>query len=191
MMDNLSTEKTDRELQKNKARFILNQGAFMGLALAGVFWFTQVTGLETSFLNNVLTWLVYIGFIHISMVRYRQNYLGGLLGYGQGVWLGTRMGMLAGIILGAWMFLYMKVINPGYTDELIVQMQESYLSMGMSENEVAQMEDLFSLVANPALMITSGVFGAGFTALLFSLIIAIFQRRRPQDPFSNAMKNIE
>lgn len=190
-MDDLSTEKTDRELQRNKARFILNQGAFMGLALAGVFWFLQMTGLETSFLDSVLNWLVYIGFIHISMVRYRQNFMGGSLEYGQGVWLGTRMGMLAGIVLGAWMFLYMKVINPGYTDELILQMQEAYLAMGMSENEVAQMEDIFSLVANPALMILSGILGSGFTGLLLSLIIAIFQRRRPQDPFSNAMKNIE
>lgn len=190
-MDDLSTEKADRELKKSKARFILNQGAFMGLALAGAFWFLQITGLEKSFLNNVLTWLIYIGFIHISMVRYRQNFLGGSLFYGQGVWLGTRIGMLAGVVLGGWMFLYMKVINPGYTDDLIVQMQETYLAMGMSENEVARMEDTLTLVANPVLMILSGILGAGFTGLLFSLIIAIFQRRRPQDPFSNAMKNIE
>ncbi|WP_291857845.1 DUF4199 domain-containing protein [Marinilabilia sp.] len=190
-MDDLSTENTHKDIQKQKARFVLNQGTFMGLALSAVFLILQLTGLETSFFNNVLTWLVYIGFIHVSMVRYRQNLQEGWLGYGQGVWLGTRMGMLAGIISGAWMFLYMKVINPAYTDELIVQMQEAYLAMGMSENEVARMEDMFALVANPVLMIFSGIFGVGFTSLLFSLVIAIFQRRRPQDPFSNAMKTIE
>lgn len=190
-MDDLSTENTDRNIKRQKARFVLNQGTFMGLALAGVFLILQLTGLETSFLNNLLTWLVYIGFIHISMVRYRQSLQEGWLSYGQGVWLGTRMGMLAGIIMGAWMFLYMKVINPAYTDELIIQMQETYLAMGMSETEVARMEDMFAMVANPVLMILSGIFGVGFTSLLFSLIIAIFQRRKPKDPFSNAMKTIE
>jgi hypothetical protein len=187
-MSDLSTEeKSERSL---KARFVLNQGTFMGLALAAVFFFTHLVGMMDSFLHNVLTWLVYIGFIHVSMVRYRQNFLGGYLSYGQGVWLGTRMGMLGGIIIGAWMFLYMKVINPAYTEELVIQMQETYLAMGMSENEVAQMEGMFSLVTNPVLMIFSGIFGVGVTALIFSLIIAIFQRRK-DDPFSGAMKNIE
>jgi hypothetical protein len=189
-MSDLSTEEKEKNEKSLKARFVLNQGTYMGLALAAVYLFVHLVGMMDSFLQNVLSWIVFIGFIHFSMVRYRENFLGGYLSYGQGVWMGTRMGMLAGIIIGAWMFLYMKVINPGFTEELIVQMQETYLAMGMSENEVAQMEDLFTLVTNPVLMIFSGIFGVGFTALIFSLIIAIFQRRK-DDPFSDAMKNIE
>lgn len=189
-MSDLSTEEEKKNSKRLRARFVLNQGTFMGLSLAAVYLFVHLVGMMDSFLQNVLSWMVFIGFIHFSMVRYRENFLGGYLSYGQGVWMGTRMGMLAGIIVGAWMFLYMKVINPGYTDEMIVQMQETYLAMGMSENEVAQMENIFSLVTNPVLMIFSGILGVGLTALIFSLIIAIFQRRR-EDPFSDAMKNIE
>ena len=189
-MSNLSTEEEKKENKSLRARFVLNQGTFMGLALAAVYLFVHLVGMMDSFLQSILSWAVYIGFIHVSMVRYRDNFLGGYLSYGQGVWMGTRMGILAGIIIGAWMFLYIKVINPGYLDEVIVQMQETYLSMGMSENEVAQMEGMFSLVANPVLMIVSGIFGVGITALIFSLIIAIFQRRK-DDPFSDAMKNVE
>ncbi len=189
-MSSLSTEEKEKSEKSFKARFVLNQGTFMGLALVAVYMFTHLLGMMDSFLQNVLSWIVFITFIHLSMVRYRDNYLDGNLSYGQGVWLGTRMGMLAGIIIGAWMFLYMKVINPAYTQDLIIQMQETYLAMGMSENEVAQMEGMFSLVANPVLMIFSGIFGVGGTALIFSLIIAIFQRRK-DDPFSDAMKNID
>ncbi|MGM0375455.1 MAG: DUF4199 domain-containing protein [Bacteroidota bacterium] len=192
-MDEMSSEEKEEqqiEIKKQKARFILNQGAYMGLALAVAYYITHVTGLMETFFHNLLSWGVYIGFIHISMVRYRDRLQDGLLSYGQGVWLGTRMGFLAGIVLGAYLFLYMKVINPGYVEEMIVQMQETYLQMGVPENEVANMEEMFKLTANPAMMVISGVLGAGFTSLIFSLVIAIFQKRKG-DPFSDAMKNVE
>ena len=190
-MDDLSTENSQRDKNKQKSMFVLNQGAFMGLVLSAAFWFVQLANLETSFVNDLLSWALIVGFIHVSMVRYRRNYQEGWLTYGQGVWLGTRIGMLAGIVFGAWMFLYMKVINPEYVNEMIVQMQEAYLASGMDEETVANMEGMFELFTNPFLMIFSGVFGVGLYALVFSLIIAIFQRRKPADPFSNAMKNIE
>lgn len=189
-MSDLSTEERQKEMKGLKSRFVLNQGAFMGLSLAGVYFLTHLFGVMDSFFQSIFSWAVYIGFIHVSMVRYRDRFQDGLLSYGQGVWMGTRMGILAGIIVGAYLFLYMKVINPAYIDELIVQMQETYLQMGLNEEEVAQMEGMFRLTANPLLMIVSGVLGAGFSAFIFSLIIAIFQRRKG-DPFSDAMKNIE
>ncbi|MFO8002245.1 MAG: DUF4199 domain-containing protein [Marinilabilia sp.] len=192
-MNEMSSEERDEEQIENrklKSRFVLNQGTFMGLALAVAYFITHVTGLMDSFFHNLLTWGIYIGFIHVSMIRYRDRFQDGLLTYGQGVWMGTRMGILSGIILGAYLFLYMKVINPGYVEEMIVQMQETYLEMGVSENEVANMEEMFKLTANPVMMILSGILGAGLAAFIFSLIIAIFQRRKG-DPFSDAMKNIE
>ena len=192
-MDEMSSEEREEkqmELKKQKAWYILNQGAYMGLALAVAFYFTHVTDLMDTIFHNLITWAVYIGFIHITMVRYRDRFQEGLLSYGQGVWLGTRMGLLAGIVLGAYLFLYMKVINPGYVEEMITQMQESYLQMGVPENEVANMEEMFRLTANPAMMVISGVLGAGLASFIFSLIIAIFQKRKG-DPFSDAMKNLE
>ncbi|PWD98028.1 DUF4199 domain-containing protein [Marinilabilia rubra] len=189
-MNDLSTEERQKELKSLKSRFVLNQGAFMGVSLAGAYYLTHLLGMMDSFVQSILTWAIYIGFIHVSMVKYRDHFQDGLLSYGQGVWMGTRMGILAGIIVGAYLFLFMKVINPAYIDELIVQMQEAYLQLGLKEEEVAQMEGMFRLTANPVLMIISGVLGAGFSAFIFSLIIAIFQRRKG-DPFSDAMKNIE
>ena len=192
-MDEMSSEEREelrQQLKKEKARFILNQGTYMGVALAAAYLLTHLTGLMNTFFHNVITWVVYIGFIHVSMIRYRERYQEGLLSYGEGVWLGTRMGFLAGIVLGAYLFLYLKVINPGYVEDLIVQMQESYLQMGISENEVANMEEMFRMTANPVMMIISGVLGAGLAAFIFSLIIAIFQKRKG-DPFSDAMKNVE
>ncbi|MFW6268127.1 MAG: DUF4199 domain-containing protein, partial [Marinilabiliaceae bacterium] len=124
-MDEMSSEEKEEqqiEFKKQKAWFVLNQGAYMGLALAGAFFISHVTNLMDTFFHNLLTWGVYIGFIHVTMVRYRDRFQDGLLSYGQGVWLGTRMGFLAGIVLGAYLFLYMKVINPGYVEEMIVQM---------------------------------------------------------------------
>jgi hypothetical protein len=131
-----------------------------------------------------MTWVVFAGFIHVSMVRYREYFMDGFLSYWQGVWMGTRMGILSGIIVGAYLFFYLKVINPVYIEDLIVQMQESYLEFGMKEDEVVQMTDAFGhLMINPVAVIISGIFATGFWASLFSLIIAIFQNRKG-NPFS-------
>jgi hypothetical protein len=162
----------------------------MGLALAAVYYLAHLIGMMDSLVHSIFSWAVFIGFIHVSMVKYRDLYQEGLLSYGQGVWMGTRMGILSGIIFGAYLFLYMKIINPGYIDELITQMQETYLQMGMSEEEVSQLDGMFTLTANPVVMIISGVMGAGFSSFIFSLIIAIFQKRKG-DPFSDAMKKIK
>lgn len=189
-MEESSAEDQEKETKMLKARFVLNQGTFMGLALAGAYFLTHLTGLMDSFIHNLLTWAIYIGFIYIAQRRYRDEFQDGLLSYGQGVWLGTRMGILAGIIVGAYLFLYLKVINPGYIEEMIVQAQEAYLEMGFSEEEIARMDDMVSFTANPVMMVISGVLGTGLFALLFSLVISIVQRRKG-DPFSDAMKNID
>jgi hypothetical protein len=189
-MNDLSDEEKLRENKKLKARYVLNQGTSMGLVLAAVYYFAHVANIMDSFFHNVLAWAVYIGFIHVSIRRYRDRFQDGLLSYGQGVWIGTRMGILSGIIVGAYLFLYMKVINPAYLDEMIIQMQEASLEMGMTEEEVARMDELYALTANPITMIASGIFSTGLSAFILSLIISIFQRRKG-DPFSDAMQNIE
>jgi len=185
-----SSSEDIKDTKKLKARFILNQGAFMGLALAVVYYFAHIAGIMDSFFHSLLTWIVFAGFIHVSMVRYREHFLDGLLSYWQGVWMGTRMGILSGIIVGAYLFFYLKVINPGYIEDLIVQMQETYLEVGMEEDEVLQMTETYGkLMINPVALIISGIFATGLWAFLFSLVIAIFQRRKG-DPFTEAMKRV-
>ncbi|MGQ1890958.1 DUF4199 domain-containing protein [Thermophagus sp. OGC60D27] len=188
-MENITSE-NNLNLKKVKARFVLNQGTFLGLTIAVVYYLTHLTGLMDSFIHNLLTWIIYAGFIHVAMVRYRDRFQDGILSYGQGVWIGTRMGIFAGIIVGAYLFFYLKVINPEYLNELLEQMQEAYLEMGFKEDEVEQMSEVFSLSVNPVVFIISGCLTTGFSALIFSLIIAIFQRRKG-DSFVEAMKDVE
>ncbi len=189
-MEELSQEEQKIRQKKLKSRYILNQGTFMGLALAGAYYVAHLAGIMDSFFHRLIAWGIYIGFIHVSMQRFRDRFQNGLLTYGQGVWLGTRMGILAGIILGAFMFFYLKVINPGYLEEMVIRMQESSLEMGMSENEVAMMDQIYELTANPLMMVTSGILGTGLGAFILSLVISIFVQKKG-DPFSDTMKNVE
>jgi len=189
-MNDLSDKEKLVEKKKLKARYVLNQGTLMGLALAIAYYIGHLAGMMDSFFHNVVVWGVYIGFIHVSILRYRDRLQDGLLSYGQGVWIGTRMGILAGIIMGAYLFLYMKVINPAYLDEMLIQMQEASLQMGMNEEDVAQMESFYALTTNPFTMIVSGMFSTGVGSFILSLIISLFLRRKG-DPFSDAMQNIE
>jgi hypothetical protein len=189
-MNDLSDEEKLREKKILKAKYVLNQGTFMGLALAVAYYFAHLAGIMDSFFHNVLVWGIYIGFIHISILRYRDRIQEGFLSYGQGVWIGTRMGILAGINMGAYMYLYIKVINPAYLEDMIVQMQEASLQMGMTEEEVARMDDFYALTTNPFTMIASGIFSTGFGSFILSLIISIFLRKKG-DPFSDAMQNIK
>jgi len=188
-MEDISSEK-NFNIKKVKARFVLNQGTFMGVTLAIIYYFSHLIGIMDSFFHNLLTWIIYAAFIHLAMSRYRDRFQNGMLSYGQAVWIGTRMGIFAGIIVGAYLFFYLKVINPEYLSDLLVQMQETYLSMGFSEDEVVQMSDALSLTVSPLMFIISGCLSIGFSALIFSLIIGIFQRKKG-DSFVDAMKDIE
>ncbi len=175
---------------KSRTLFILNQGAWMGLALAMFSYLRYRLGMMQSTGAELFSWAIYGAFVYFTIKLYRDRFLGGFISYGKALWAGTRVGLWAGIVLGAYLFIFLKFIDPAYMDELIATAQEAYLQSGMSAAQVETIDDAIRMSTNPAVMIISGILGVGFGAFIFSLIISAFMKREG-DPFQQIMNNVE
>ncbi len=175
---------------KSRTLFILNQGAWMGLSLAAFSYLRYLMGMMQSSAAELFSWAIYGAFVYYTIKLYRDRYLGGFIGYGKALWAGTRTGLWAGIVLGAYLFIFLKFIDPAYMDELIATAQEAYLQSGMSAAQVENLDDVIRMSTSPTVMIISGTLSVGFGAFIFSLVISAFMKKEG-DPFQQIMSNVE
>ncbi len=176
--------------KKTRTLFILNQGAWMGLSLSAFFYLRHLLGLMQSSGAELVSWAIYAGFVYFTIKNYRDRFLEGTISYGQGLWAGTRVGLWAGIVLGAYLFTVFKFIDPGYLEEMVVNIQEAYLQSGMSEKLVEDMDEIMRTSMTPGMMIFSGILTVGFGSFFFALILSAFLKKEG-DPFQQVMKNID
>lgn len=176
--------------KRTRVLFILNQGAWMGLALAAFTYLRHLMGMMQSSVAEFFSWIIYAGFIYFTIKHLRDRYLNGVISYGKALWAGTRVGLFAGIIIGAYLFVFLKFIDPTYLEEMVVTLQEAYLESGMSVGDVENMSEVLRVSTNPVVMIISGVLSVGFSAFIISLVLSAFLKKEG-DPFGEAMKNVE
>ena len=162
----------------------------MGLALSGFFYIRHLLGLMQASGAELVSWAIYGIFVYFTIKIYRERFLSGKISYGQALWAGTRTGLWAGIVVGAYLFIYLKFINQGYLEEMIASVQEAYLQSGMSASQVEDFDEVIRMGVTPGMMIFSGILTVGLGAFVFSLIISAFLKKEG-DPFDEAMKNIE
>ena len=110
----------------------------------------------------------------------RDQQLGGYIGFGRCVGLGTLTGLVAGVIGAVFSLLYMTVINPGFKEQMLSAMQEEWARQGMSEEQIEMAANMSGMFTNPVSMAVMQVVVGVIFALIISLIAgAVMKRERP------------
>lgn len=172
-----------------KTQFTLYQGAILGgLNVILLIILYKANSLFNSGWSS-LSWLVYFGFVPWSTIRLRDKFLGGYISYGSSFGYGVKISLLSGIIIGFFYYLILKVFDPGLVKTLVVEMEEAYLSMGLSEKMVEEMSSAIDLIVNPWFLMFTGIFGSLIYGIIVPLITSFFTMRKG-DPFQEAMKSV-
>jgi hypothetical protein len=171
--------------------YIFSSGARLGVILVAFFIVLYITGNLFGSNWRGLTWLIYPLIIYTAMIGYRQRFLNGIMSYGKGLVFGLKMGLLSGVIVGFFYFVLLKVVDPGLKDVFVAEAEEAYLAIGFSEAFVEQLQDSIQKAASPWTLLISNIFNGVFNGLFFSLIVAAFVKRKGDNPFNDAMKNVE
>lgn len=178
-------QRTDRK------QFTLLYGAILGgLQVLWLLILYATDNLVGSSLPS-LKWVILGVFLYLALKFYRTHFMGGYISYGQCIKQSARLSVLAGIFVGAFYFLLLKVFDPGVVQQMIVEVEEAYLAMGMPEGRVEELSEALKEGLTPWTMFFSNVFDVLLSGLIVGVIVGIFVKRKSDDAFQESMKDVQ
>ena len=178
----------DQRTARNQ--FTLKYGALLGVIQVAWLLFLYATDNLVGSPLQSMKWVIFGVFLFLVLKFYRDHFLQGFISYGRCVREGVRLSVLAGFFMGAFYFLMLKVFDPSLEPSMIASMEEVYLAMGYSESAVEQYSESLSSGSFPWTMFFANIFDGMLSGLIVSLVIAIFVKRKSDDPFHELMKNV-
>ena len=179
----------------NQERYpLLKPAMTYGLFIAAILillelliWILRV---DKSFFTSLLGWAVTFSVLYISLISWRNKYMGGFVRYGQAFKTGILFMFFASIIVAFYTVIYLKWLDPGAIDQQIGMLEEQFYKQGYGETEMSTTMDLMIRMKSPGFQFFSGILGGTIAGVIWSLIAAIFVKKE-NDPFQDAMRGVE
>jgi hypothetical protein len=159
----------------------MNFGLYMGLALVLNSALFYVMG--KPFSEGTLTLVILVGFIVWGIWSLRNANGNKGLSYESALGFGTMISLFASFIVAFYTYILYKIIDPGLLGKFIIFLEENLLKAGWSENRVEMMINFYNRHLTPLSYSIIQIFTLTFMGFVSSLIISIFFRKQPSDPF--------
>jgi hypothetical protein len=155
----------------------LTNGLILGLI--GIVYTLTLYFLDLSFNKNLgYLFMVAQAVVLFFLIRsYRNNYLHGMITYGQAVGAGVIICLYYAIIATAFTMFLATVIDPNFFDKSIAVTEEMYLKQGLPQAQVDTMMNVARKMMKPAFMIPISLVSSMFFSTIMSLIVAAFVRK--------------
>lgn len=168
---------------------ILRFGVTGGLLSALLFLIFTVSGLSSpenqsmGYLSGFLTFAILITIVVLAIRRQRDELQGGYISLGQCILLGMGVVLLSTLISSLVSLIYTQVIDPGYTERIMAQIEEAWESNGMSEEQIETARSWTTFMKNPFLTIAFNLLCFGLGGLILSLITGLIMKREKPEVF--------
>ena len=172
------------ENQRTQLKVAMNYGTLYGLAGVAIFLLFYFLGTDIqSKLPQWISFCVLIIFIVMGIKSYRDEDLGGNIGYGKSLGTGTLISFFGGIITAAFTVVFFKYIAPEMIQRIIDSTQQKLVDEGMSDDKIEMAMSYTRKFMTPMWLFTFSVISSTFMGFLFSLIISIFMKKE-DSPFN-------
>ena len=133
-----------------------------------------------SWISSTLQAIATLAILYYAIKQHRDQDLGGYISFGRCISIGALIGLIAGVLIAAFAFVYYGYIRPDImTDQLAFQ-REKMLEQGMDEAAVEQAMSMTESFMSPAFIAVSSIISSLIFYTLFSLIVgAIMKRKSP------------
>ncbi|HRH67422.1 MAG TPA: DUF4199 domain-containing protein [Bacteroidia bacterium] len=173
------------ETPRSQTKVAMTYGTMYGLAAAAlmlIFYFldTDVKSKAPQWTG----WLLLIVFIVLGIKSYRDQDLGGHIGYGKSLGTGVLISIFGSIISGAFTLIFFMFIAPEMIQKILDMSQQQLMDQGMSEDQITIAMEWTRKFMTPTWLFIGSVLGTTFMGFLLSLIISIFMKKE-QNPFSS------
>lgn len=156
----------------------MTSGLILGIALVVFSIIIYITGVvKPPFWVSIVQYLIIIGGIVYGTKKFRDEDLGGEITYSKALGFGVLICVFAAIISGIYTVLLVTVIDPEFMNKLMAIMEEEYIKMGMSEEQIDATMKVFTKMQSPLFMAISTVIGMAFMGTIFSLVTSAFLKK--------------
>lgn len=155
----------------------LTSGLILGLA--GIVYSLVMYFLDLS-LNQAQGYIflvIQIALLFYLVKLYRDNYMHGMITYGQALGAGVVICLYYSIIAAVFAYIMFTVIDTGLLDKQLAMVEEQMLKRGIPQAQVDAGMAVQRKIMIPEVMAPVSILGNMFFGLLMSLIIAAFVRK--------------
>lgn len=164
---------------------ILRYGLILGLVLVGLSLVANMAGLNDpsksqygGMLIGLVSMVLYIGFQISGIKKHRDADLGGFVSFGRAFTVAFGIGLIAALVSLVFNYLYMNLINPDFTNQIMESTREQYEKQGMSEEQIEMALGWVTWAFKPLGQLISFAVACGMGALV-CLIIAAIMKKQP------------
>ena len=165
------------ENKTNVWKSSLNWGLIVGIILIIYSVIMFFLGLNLEKWGVWVSYLIMIGGIIYSTINYRDKELGGFISYGQALGFGTLVIFFAGIILSAYSYIEMTIIDTDIPGKILEMAEEALIEQGMPDEQIEVAVEWQKKLMKPGVMVAMGIVGSAFMGFIFSLITSIFLKK--------------
>lgn len=147
---------------------------FIGVIYSLVLWFLDLTfnkNLGYAFM------LVQIVILYFLVKSYRDNYMHGMITYGQALGAGVVIVLYSAIIGTLFSFLLYSVIDPDLAAKSLAFTEETLVKQGMPQAQIDATLRISEKIMKPAIIIPIGLISSVFFGFIMSLIVAAIARK--------------
>ncbi len=119
-----------------------------------------------------------------ALIAHRDQNLGGYVSYGQCVVYALTMGVIIGVVTGAFSFILYQYLAPELIFEMTENAEKEILKSNpnMPEDQLEMALKFTKFFLKPWVMLVSSIFGGVFQGLIFGLIGGIFVKKTIPNP---------
>jgi hypothetical protein len=146
----------------------------IGVVYTLILWFLDL------YFNKNLSYIFILAEVVILFFlvkSYRDNYMNGMIKYGQALGAGVIIFLYATIITSIFGALLFSVIDPGLLEKGIASTEEMYAKQGLTQEQIDAAIKIAGKMMKPAIMIPIGLITNMFFGFIISLIVAAFVRK--------------
>ncbi len=155
----------------------LTSGLILGMA--GIVYTLVIYFLDMTF-NRSMSYiflLVAVFLLYFLIKSYRDNYLHGIITYGQAVGAGVIIFLYYSILSAIFTYLLFKVIDPGLPAKMIAFVEETMIKRGIPEASLDTIMAFQKKILKPEIMAPFSIINNMFFGTVISLIIGVFVRK--------------
>lgn len=156
----------------------LKNGIIVGLVLIVYGMILQFLNLEMNMMQK-LDYLKYVFVIVVIVLAHKAFKEGGdgYMSIGQGLGIGTLIGLVGGAISGAFLYIYIKFIDDSILTKIKDFQVEKMEEQGMDDATIDRAMEITSKLMSAELMPVWAILELVFVGFFLSLIISLFTKK--------------
>ncbi len=161
------------------AKTAITYGLLIGVLLIVIQLVFYFAGIMTSMYSAWISYAVILGGIILATKAYRDEVRGGFISYGQALGFGTLTVLFTSVVVGVYIFIFYKFIDPGVINIFIEAAEEKMLDVNpnMTDAELDAALAISQRLMKPGFMAFSTIFNYTFIGFVMSLITSIFMKK--------------